>query len=567
MKRFVHGLLVATLLVGSVAAKTYTDKTFLAPRSHGMNMAMEYTGWHKQTAMIDDNKFGGTVQLTGFYEESNNKCDLAKYFGVRNWRDGSCCINDYITVVPALVATTPLTDLNHLSAPHVLHPGGTITGFTLADKIRWRPDRKAYGIRLDYHQKLDKLFKGLFFKVTMPIVHVKTSMNWCSTCDGCNPCATSCADVCSTSCSTTCGVTSYCVRQQLSDGTALNGEYKSLGDYLTGCVTNDDPNAKQAALCKAKIHNGNSKTGLADIDVILGYNFLYEKDRHVNLNIGVTIPTGNSPKSEYLWEAIVGNHGHWALGFGLDGSYEVWKDTDKSIDLVFAFNYRYLFSGTEKRIPGFIWPSGTLLTGDGWAGNRALYGHWWLGAKLGETTTAPMANFLARDLKVTPGSHFEAILQAAFNYTSWTFDVGYNFFYKDEENVRFKDGACSPCESTCESTCADACSPCDSTCASECGSWTDDTYAITWDDWDTSNPFAEGYVYQNTTDWINRAHLCLDACTNPSVVTHKLYGGATYAWSDWEYPLMLGVGGSYEWETDNDCLNGWALWAKVGLTF
>jgi hypothetical protein len=354
-----------------------------------------------------------------------------------------------------------------------------------------------------------------------------------------------------------------------TDGPALTGDYKSLGDYLTGCLVNTNSLAKQAALCKGKIHNGKSETGVADIDIILGYNFLYEPTRHVNINVGVTIPTGNTPDSEYLFEPVVGNAGHWALGCGLDSAFQIWSNTDSSLDVLFAFNYRYLFSSTERRIPGFVWPGGTGLTTAGWAGNRAMYGHWWLGAKKGEFTTAPMANFLARDVKVTPGSHFEGILQLAFNYTGWTFDIGYNLFAKEEESVCFKSSCCSPCESTCDTSCCDPCSPCDTNCYTECGCWADETYAIALDTWDasTAGGFAAAYTYLNDGDWINTTHLCLDACTNPSVLTHKLYGGITYAFKDWEYPLMLGIGGSYEWETDNDSLDGWALWVKLGLTF
>ena len=78
MRKIFHGVLAALLIMSSASAKTYSDKTFLMPRSHGMNMAMEYTTWHKQTAMIDDNKFGGTLQATFFYDQSENKKDLGK---------------------------------------------------------------------------------------------------------------------------------------------------------------------------------------------------------------------------------------------------------------------------------------------------------------------------------------------------------------------------------------------------------------------------------------------------------------------------------------------------------
>jgi len=602
MKRFIHGLLVATLLVGSAAAKTYSDKTFLAPRNHGMNMAMEYTGWHKQTSLIDDDKLGGTFQLTAFYEKSENRKDLGTYFGVRNWKNGNCCVNDFITVVPTESgAATPF----HFSATDVLHaPSRTSTDFTLADKLVWKPYRKTFGIRLDYHQKLDKILKGLYFKVSMPVVHVKTSMGWTSTCvsgdlsstcretSDCGStcegaCATACTSVCTpcvnpcgASCTTTCGVSDYCVKQPLEVGGTLSGAEKSLGDYLTGCVSNDDATAKQVALCRGKIHNGQSKTAIADIDITLGYNFVYEPTKHVAVNMAVTVPTGNSPKAEYLWEPVAGNGCHWAFGAGMDTYFQVWKDKKMALDFVFAFNYRYLFCGTEKRIAGFMYPGGDTFNGLGWAWKRAPYGHWMLGASKGDTHATPMANFLARDMHVTPGSHFECITQLAFSWNKLTFDLGYNMFAKVAEQVRLKNNPCSPCDVSCSTegvSCGDCAGACTS-CMDGCSGWANDTYALIKYDWDTTNEFAGDYVYADGetyepggdyeySDWINREHLCLDACTSPSVFTHKIYGGMTYELKKWKYPVMLGLGGSYEFETDNDCLNGWAVWLKGGLTF
>ena len=550
MKRFFHGLLAAAIIIGNVAADTHTNKTFLMPRPNGMNMAMEYSTWHKQTSMIDDEKFGGSIQATGFYEESENKSDLAQYFGVRNW-DNNNSIDPFLVVVPEYATATQPA---HIGAGFMFHASQVSTGAiwpVLADKITWAPYRQAYGVRLDYHQKLDKLLKGLYFKVSMPIAHVKTSMGYSSTC-GCGPCGG--CDPCSTS------TPNYCVRQRLTDdaGAFVDGTEKSVIDYLTGNVENTSTIDAQEKLCFAKIHNGNSDTGIADIDFILGYNFWYEKEKHLNVNIGVTVPTGNKPDGEFLFPAIVGNAGHWALGFGLDSSFELWRNNDSCIDLLLACNYRYLFSSTEKRTMGFTWPNGATLTANGWNGQKARYGHWWLGAKLGATTTTPMANFLTRDIKVTPGSHFEGIVQLAYNTNNWTFDLGYNLFAREEDDLKLDCGSCTPCESTCSTG-----------CSTECGGWTDDTYAVASDEWETNVAFASvaDHLYIDDTDFINAANLCLDACRQPSVVTHKLYGAIGYAFNEWDYPLMLGIGGSYEWETDNDCVDGWALWAKVGLTF
>jgi hypothetical protein len=519
MRRFIHGLLIALLAFGSVSATIYTDKSYLKSRSNGMNLAMEKTTWHQQVALIDKHKFGGTIQATGFYERSEDGNDLGKYFGTSNWLNDNREAENFITVVPNDTGA-PLP--YNLTAADVLVYGFTPSAHqeTLAQKITFAPHREAYGLVLDYHQKLDKLLKGLFFQVKLPIVHVKTSMDWSSTCSA--------------------------VSQKLSNGTTLNGTSVTLAQYLTGEVENTATNAHQAKLHKAKIHNGDSETGIADIDIKLGYNFLYKKDKQININVGFTIPTGNDPNGEFLFPAVVGNN-HWALGGGADMFYQLWHDKkDKAtLDFLLAFNYRYLFSDTEHRTLGFKWPSGTNLTAAGWAGKQAMYGFWELGARKGDTVATPMANFLTRDVKVTPGNHFDGIAAFAFNYCGWSFDLGYNLFAKDKEHLHLKAHDEDDTDS----------------------GWENDTYAVIWDTWPTSNAFSSAYVYYDTTDWINEEQLTIDTCTNPSVLTHKIYGGIGYAFKEWEYPLMFGLGGSWEFKHHNSSPETWALWGKIGLTF
>ena len=132
MKRFVHGLLITLLLCGTAGAKTYTDKSFLMPRPHGVNLAMEATTWHKQTAMIDENKFGGTVQLTGFYDKSDNKNELGHYFGVCNYDNGTK--DDFINIVPRYgLAPQP----KHYGAGFIFHAPSCdeSDSLTLADNL------------------------------------------------------------------------------------------------------------------------------------------------------------------------------------------------------------------------------------------------------------------------------------------------------------------------------------------------------------------------------------------------------------------------------------------------
>lgn len=548
MKRFVQGLFVALLFFGSASAKIYTNKTFLTPRSDNMNLAMETVTWHKSTSMIDSKKFGGSFQATGFYTESVNKRDLAKYFGIAGFKD---TIQEYVGVRPQWMTGQPE---EFFGSDWILYTQGAELGNkqTLADKITFRPHREAYGLRLDYHQKLDKVVKGLFFKIAVPIVHVKTSMGWSSTCCGCpSSCSTPCTP-CTTGCGTSCG-RSYCVRQGLQDTQdTLNSSSKSFGDYLSGCVKNDYSKSKQCQLRKAKIGN-NDSTGVADIDLVLGYNFMYKPTRHVNVNVAVTIPTGDSPDGEYLFQAIVGNNDHWALGAGFDSAFQLWKNKKMSLDFLCAFNYRYLFGSTEKRTMNYRYPTNSVFSNLGYSGKESPYGFWRLGAKRGDTQATPMANFLTRDMKITPGSHFDGIAQFAFNYEGWTFDLGYNLFAKQAEAVRLKGNPC--------------CDPCGTGCSTAGEGWRDGTYGLINPDnnWPTDRAFTLDDAWGAAA--INREHLLLDPCTQPSVVAHKIYGNVGYTFKKWEYPVLLGLGGSFNWGTDNDSLDEWSIWAKVGVTF
>ena len=59
-----------------------------------------------------------------------------------------------------------------------------------------------------------------------------------------------------------------------------------------------------------------STTGVADIDLVLGYNFLNKEKYHAGINLGLTIPCGEENSGDVVWHPIYGNANHWALGVG-----------------------------------------------------------------------------------------------------------------------------------------------------------------------------------------------------------------------------------------------------------
>jgi hypothetical protein len=503
MRKFIASLIITTFFVSNMAAKTYSDKTFLNARDSLTNLPMEYTTWHNMINIKSNGEYNGTIQAVGFYQESTNKSDMGKYFGFDWQGQADQGIMNEIGVHS--------TQVNILKFPgDVIHNHNAGAGAgTLDCNYKFEPYQDAFGVRLAYHQDLDKLLDGLHFRINTPIVQVKTNMN----------------------------ITQVSENNTPQD---VNGTSVTFLDYLSGNVENTDATQLQDKLAYQKITGGShSSTGVADIDCKLGYTFMHKKRFRGALNIALTIPTGKTPKAEYRFEPVYGNGGHWGLGAGFDMAVNLWQKDNKSIDFMLVGNYKYLFEGTEKRTLDYVYPYG---------GDKASGGYYNLGGEADKQGVFPMANILTQDIKVTPGSMFDGIAAFALNYGNFTFDLGYNFYARESEDVKLKNA------------------------------WEDKYAVAAWkyntnSDFqllhsnDNDKAFAGQDAPKDTDATIKEEHLDFSEITTPSQVTHKIYSGLGYEFAEFEYPFFVGVGGSYEFVDNNSALENWALWAKLGISW
>ncbi len=170
------------------------------------------------------------------------------------------------------------------------------------------------------------------------------------------------------------------------------------------------------------------------------------------------------------------------------------------------------------------------------------HGQYLLGGEKGKKGVFPLANVLTREVDVEPGSQLDGIVAFAFHWGNFLFDIGYNLYIQEAEDVKVK-------------------------------TWANDTYGIADYAYDTANDFTittlpgDGVADDTTEGPINREQVRDSAAETPSQVTHKLYGGLGYAFNHWNYPLMVGIAGSYEWPENNAAMEQWAVWGKVGLSF
>ena len=325
------------------------------PRSIGSNMPMEYTTWHNIIRKTPNNQSGVNIQVTGFYQESTNETNLGKYFGVDKKN---------------LFKIASETD--DIFYGYIFHDQDGDNTDTSAS-IKFEPNQTAYGARFDYFQDLEFLLKGLYLKASTSLIRVENDMH-----------------------------------MQIINPTDLFAD-QNLKRYFAGKYVNLTNSNKQTYLTHAKIDGKQSSSGFTDVELAIGYKLFDRKRYQIKLDLGVTIPAGNTVKGKYLFEPVRGNGGHWGFGGRIDFQVDIWQKKDWSIKLIHAYNYRYLFKGTETRTL-------SLNKITDFVGGRTIinFSQYYLLGKQGalaESDLIPAANILTTALDVTPGSQLEGVLE------------------------------------------------------------------------------------------------------------------------------------------------------------
>lgn len=484
-------LLLVLLCTGtSLSGETHSKKTFLMPRAVGVNAAMEHTTWHSQIytqCKESKHKINSHIQLTPFYQHSDDKNEVGRYFGVGNGSN-TFSIGD---------AATVLDKTANIDGEYLIHDTTNVHDSWLkGTTVTFNPEQEIYGARLDFFQSINSPIKGLFFKASMPFVHVENDMN----------------------------MTVALPTDGHKGEVEIDPTHKyTVTDFFAGRV--DVPAATsrndfQSPLAHAKIDGSRSATGIADIDMSLGYKLLSKKTKYAFLSIGITIPTGNEAHGEYVFEPLYGNGDHFGLGGAVNAGIELWKGAKGWVRVDGTINYKYLFEGTEKRTLGA-------------KADDKLLSHYYLGRKMGTeegVALAPLANALTQDVRVKPGSQIDSLINFSFNTKLFVIDLGYNMYWKDAESVSAKN-------------------------------WEENIYAIATPDFETSAAFDDPDLQIAFTH-------DADAARTPTQFTHKIFGAVAYKMNiSKRYPTSVGLGGSYEFVHENSALEQYAIWAKAGISF
>lgn len=520
------------------------NKTILIPRSPGVNQALEYTtGWRALLYNENREKWGGNLQGTFMYEQSSTTARTGRYFSPKH----TACPNN-VTSSPQECRPCPTgnsfsfgvragrtqtlsEDLNLRS--FIQFPFGLNVPPSADEKaltMNLELERQVCGFFLNYHHNFDRWVKRSFIKLNLPVVEIEHEVD----------CCIKAFDV------TFGSASNFFTANTLV--TSVENYFSGNEVHVNSCSSTDlvlqeklDVGLIPCNRSKCGPKDGKDRSrvstrkgGVADIDLQLGYYLVSKPHCRASIALGITFPTGNKPDAKRIWSPVVGNGGHWGIGFNTYIDGKVAGNYDENLYIMVGVSYRYLIENEQCRILG--------LCGQQW-------GHYRLLGQKGQDLLVPAANKLLQRVKVVGGSHVDGILQFNYNNRGFGIDVGYNIFFKEQENIRLKKNYCV---------------------------FTPNTYALPSKDFiSTICSPTNGHVFGQSgqdfesaqlDDYLSNKDVDKTVAQTPALITHKLYGGFSYLWK-WNIPVLIGLGSHYEWGSENEIFESWGIDIKLGVAF
>lgn len=309
----------------------------------------------------------------------------------------------------------------------------------------------------------------------------------------------------------------------------------------------------QSAWTYGKVNNccKMEKTGVADLEIKLGYEWLKNDCCFFESYVGVIAPTGNRPTAKYVFEPVVGFNKHTGVEIGGSGTYEIWRTCNNTvITYALDMNTIYLFKGCERRSFDLKYRP--------WSRYMQVYANKEQATEAaglrgidGFTVGTPGINVFTRNLNVDPRMQLVINNALFWDICKWQFEIGYNYFMREAECVSLKG------------------------CWEGTAALKDILFGFGY-----TNPFQTINIniaanspqqpqpvshYDNNV--IPRNALDLESAAHPAVSINTIYGSAGYRWDHCDHPLFVGMGGEYEFSDENTGMNRWTLWGKGGISF
>ena len=532
-------------------------KTAFIPRSQGTNTARELIGWEEFIHQFD---------VGGYYLTTGHVFSYSRSFRperIAHELFGRSVLHFSGSQVPDRGACELLADNFGLS-PHFV---GAVAFDPLIENIIF--DNQ-------FFVGLDPLVCGLYVRIHMPLVHTRWNLRMQQTCS------------------------------VLEDCPPFPACYMSDDEVPAGCdliraLSGRHAVGEEEAWRFGRILNCvQTKTALADIDLIVGYDLHQTDTSHMGFYGQLVVPTGNRYTGRELFQPIVGNAKHVEIGGGFSGHLIfLERDSDSNLGIYIEGNLVHMVKNNQMRSFDFC--------------GRGPLSRYMLLKEFTETEgqlnfagTVHGIDVATRSVSVSIAAKADISIKLAARTPHIIADLGYNFFGQtgeklclenrtDGRHFGFKgtEGVCGLEYQTISDPLPVSFGPLirkiplnstQSRSTIRQPAQTDNPQTIP-----VLNPnnlvvtafsrqegdiaglgVIEAFSSQPPV-LINGLDLC--SGTLPAQATHKVFGylGYNFFECDWCCNPYLGIGGEAEFDarskSERSALNQWSVWAKGGFEF
>ncbi len=413
----------------------FAHAPILIPRSQSVNLARETVGWQYLINICDvEEIYGAFAVIPEFTQSFQPKHITNEIFGA-----DSACNCGSIAISGSSVA-------NRGSRDWLADYFGLPTDFQ--SRIHFKPQVQNFLVDFDFYLGLDELMCGLYMFAHVPIVHSRWSMHPCETIINA-------------------GSLGYPAGYFQGDATPRENLLTSALDFFSGAevpIINDaNPDclgnsyfqplkySKFPALECDGCRRTMAKTRFADFEFRFGYNFFCDDKYLLGAAICASAPLGNSPEGYYLFEPIIGDGHHWKLGVGFNGQAIFWNSDfeDSNIGVFFDMRIQHLFKHCHTRTFDLCGrPNSRYMLAQRLGVNRnepqiatgsaADAGVEW------QQEFAPLANLTTENVQVEMYIELDAALKLSWLRNNWTYDLGYELWYRSCERLSRKPCCVGP---------------------------------------------------------------------------------------------------------------------------
>jgi hypothetical protein len=404
-------LVLSAVTIGLVvpAYGILRGRSFFNYRSQSVHAERELVGWQESINLFALGVNYGSVTLMPLYSHTTQPAALAEYFF------GTSCLTVSGSRAPDRGEDDILAD--YLGLP-----------LDFKSTLSFRPNIQNIVFDLNSYFGLDAWVTGLYIRMHAPLVHTTWNMNMCERII--DP-----------------GSQSYPAGYMANGVVVRNAQMFTAKEYFSGMKQVGDIEP----LKFGKMNCGCSHTGLSDVQVVLGWNFINNDDYHFGANLRTSVPTGNHSNGLYLFEPIVGNGGFWEFGAGLTGHTILWdsENGNHSLALYGDLNMTHLFTTCQRRsldlrnngslsryvlIQDIGTPIVQGLQVDDVPAQQQYHGR-----------LMPAINKTTLPIAVSIGLQADLVIKIAYIYKNFSFDLGYDLWGRTSE--QFHGRECFPASS------------------------------------------------------------------------------------------------------------------------